>query len=367
MPSPVPSLPQPNLLARQIVGAPVSGAAHVGRWLADLAYLLGYAQVQPIADVLLPIGGNGTDIVRLSYNPSVGPQALMVLVEHHRANAAGALGTTTVAASGALASATWLQANNLDGTAAVPQPNAVLQNYPIQQGVMNIASITRGTADALSVTHVDSGVNSRGIYRLKILEVPRAAFDVVGAPTTEPAVDQSWGLGGNPIVDGSNLVARGTYRIWDALDSARYKQRHHWQIAALETTNTSKCFSTTSAAFANPSWAGLTTTAPAWRMRARALYGTSVANRGALRVRYACTNSAATAALRFTVTPVGGAATNYDVTCNAGGSTAFQWGTLANVDLPTSGTDQEVDIAIQARVSAGTLYFCNVAWIESES
>lgn len=358
MTTPVLDAPLGNALARLAVGNAAAGP-HVLRQVLDLAFLTGF-QLPRVADVILPAATVGTETtIELSWHPSPGVAMLRVAIEFHRASASGASGYVAVLVAGA----TWYQANGLDGGAPIAQTDQVLQDYPVTVGWLDVSAVARGAPLTIRVTHLDAATSSLGVRQVRVCEVPLAVLDPVGTPSGI-GVDAAWPSAGNPIVDGSTAVARGFVRLVSELDKARERVRRHWQLAALRESS-GKCVSTSSATFANPSWS-LHTSTPTWRIRPRQLFGTADKNKGLLRIVYACSSSSATGTLRLIATPVGGAAINYDVTLPANGVVTFQTLSTAGIDLPCDGTLGVATLQVQAKVTAGTLYLANVAWIERE-
>lgn len=354
----VPSQPTPARLARLAVGQPVS-SAHGSRWAQDLAFLEAYA-LPPVAAATLPqTSATSPSTLRVAYARSPGCQLLLVRVQQHPRAAIGARSTITATLTGA----TWYVANGLDGTAELnAPPHDRRDEGGVVVGYLDVSGVTAGTVQDLAIVTANVADNPYGLREVLVAELPVAAVDPVGAPTTEVGVDGAWPSRDNPLYDGATDQARGFVRLWDRLDAARTKVRRHWQVCALE--DTAGAFScTATGAFGSVVFRPTTGADPAWRLRARALWGASAStpNRYTFRVRYRTANAGGTVKIRPVFNGVAGA------TLSVGGTTSWTAATVT-VEVPTDGTDQEVTIRFEAMTdaTAGTLYISQLALIEDE-
>lgn len=352
---PVPTLPTGAVLSDLAVGNTVS-ASH-GKTLAqELAYLRAHL-VEPVVCCFLKKASGGSATAKVAYNRTPGVQALYIVVEVHESVGDGA-SYATVEVTVAGSPATWLALTPLDGTTAalvaVEPPAWDQQQYV---GVMDVSGLTAGTTTDLHFAWSGS-VKQEGIYRISVCEIPLADVNPVTSPTTEPGLSLAWPSAGNALVDGTTSTSLGFLRALDQYSKALTQHRRHLQWVARGEDN-SNAWTVTSTTFA-----AIVTGQndnPTFRVRACALYGTSVPDTRTFRVRGLATGGI-TLTVRAIVTPVGGSPTNTDLAIAGSGS----WGaSTMSIDLPCTGTDQEVDIQFQAKVSsASTARISNISLIE---
>lgn len=373
---PVPKRPSPTTLARLIVGNPASGR-NARDWISGLAHLTGYV-VTPVASQAFKLVTTVPQTHYVAYKKRPGVHLLRITVETAAGTADGSRGTlaiTAIDSAGAAATTTWLGgAHTMDGTQQMPAMSAVLRDYPTLTAWLDVSALTAGSWYDLVCTWTNTAT-SRGLALMHVVECPLASGDPLTA-STEPGADLTWARARQGITDGSATGPRGMQRLLGQEDVARAQcPRQGIQIEVPEDSATPLSWAVTATAAGTVIPFGMGSN-PIWRIRARALYGTSVANTYSLRLRYK--NSDATGApwkctFRVAVTPVGAGATNTDFQLTnqtAWGARTTDSGAAAmTVSIPASGTGQvcKVSFAAWNDTAAKTTWISQVALAELEA
>lgn len=369
---PIPKRPVQTTLERLIVGAPAS-AANARDWISGLAHLIGYVTT-PVTSQTFKLSASTAQTHFVAYKRRPGVVLLRITVETAAGTAdaaRGKLAVTVIDSAGAAVTAPWLGGSHvMDGTLAMPCINQTLRNYPTADAWLDVSGLTAGAWHDLVFTWTNVSA-SRGLAVVHVHECPLASSDPLSA-STEPGADLTWARARQGIVDGTSSGTRGMQRLLGQMDIARAQcPKQGVQLCTSE--DTTNAWATT-ATVAGTAVAFGTASDPLFRVRARSLYGTSVANNWALRLRYKCSDALAwNPTFRVAVTPVGGATTNYDFTL--ANQTTFAAKTTDNaaatmaLTLPSSGTGQVCTIRFRAWNSAAakTTYVSQIALVENES
>jgi len=243
--------------------------------------------------------------------------------------------------------------DRLDGIEQVALPDPLLASRTAYSAAIHLGN-AGDVADTihdivLTITNVSPEAH-RGIASLNLVEIPLATLRPESGEhgVLETIIDPR-----EIIHDGS--ADRGTRAFLLAERSARTRVREHWQVSTYE--DIADCWTRASSTFGAINWGS--SLEPRWRMRLRAVYGASAAF--TLRVRYRSSDSGD---LRLQATPVGGAPLLYSLALP---SSSSAWTSAqTTVSLPTSGTEQQIDLEFEARINSGTLYLSSIALVQSE-
>ena len=367
MPTPAPLQPQESSLDRLMVRRPVS-SRHGARWASQLAHLLG-RQTHRVCSCHMQVLNARTSAalpVKIAYCRSPDAKLAIVAIELRvdRTQTSpvifpdGYLVTVNVVAP---TGATWVDRGPpealLDGSVSIPLPSAQLSGRKWLTGILDVSACSTTTVSDLSITMTGVGTDTHeGLGTVTLVEVPRGA---IAPETGDAGVQLQWCDPRNWLEEGPALSGpRGMSALLDLERLASEELRWWWQLVGYEeSTPNTLTWAQTSTTMAALNWRhGLDSLAsPKWRVRSRALYGTSAGMHVEIRVRY---YAASGGTVRVIVTPVGGVATNLDIVCAA--SAAWTTATLT-ATIPSTGTDQRCDIEIQAKTTSGALYLSQVA------
>ncbi len=373
MPTPAPLQPQESSLDRLMVRRPVS-SRHGARWASQLAHLLG-RQVHKVCSCHMQVLNARTSAalpVKIAYCRSPDAKLAIVAIELRvdRTQLSpvifpdGFLVTVNVVAP---TGATWVDRGPpealLDGSVSIPLPSAQLSGRKWLTGILDVSACSTTTVSDLSITITGVGTDTHeGLGTVTLVEVPRGA---IAPEAGDAGLQLQWCDPRNWLEEGNALTGpRGLTTALDLERLASEELRWWWQLVGYEeATPGTLTWAQTSTTMAALNWRhGLDSLAsPKWRVRSRALYGTAAGMAVEIRVRY---YAAAGGTVRVIVTPVGGVATNLDIVCAASG--AWTTATLAAV-IPSTGTDQRVDIEIEAKTTSGTLYLSQVVIRQTEA
>lgn len=280
------------------VGAPVASGT-LSRLSDELGSLLGH-NLHRVCDAVIHPRGAAPRVqlkglsysIPIAYTRSPGAKALRVGVELWPGDDLGDYQTVavTLPTGGA-----WIDAGGLDGSVQHRNPPAGRTAVREIVGWADVSGVTVGDLTTwLSVAGTPTS-KGEGIRRVTVCEVPLATLPV---DATEPGWDAAATRPGRLVVDGGAASPRGIERLWHLLDEARSGMRKHFQLAGVESADTS-AFGTT------PHWSRETATAgdidwvtgavaPGWYLQPRDLYGSSAATTSwKARVRYRTSNATA--------------------------------------------------------------------------
>lgn len=379
MPTLVPSQPTPSELRTHIVAAPVSAAA-VGRvWASQLAFLLGRALPHAASLRVHAISPATTSTVTipLQWRPSPGCRLALVVVDLNEAPVVEAVGrslsgdryalvsVTAPTGGGVIADPVLGALGPLDGSTALQQQDpfrVARQQYAALIHLGDAGDVADAVHD-VPVTISQSGSYSHsGAAQVTLIELPvgtlRPESGEVGLLL--PSIDAR-----NDLHDGDSSVGSGITETLTAEQDAAATVREHFQIATYE--DTALCWTRASAAQGAVNFVGSAGTSDPWfRVRVRAVHGTSASTPASftLRVRY---RSTADGSLYLSRRVVGSGATA--TATLALPSTGGTWGSASgSVTLRADGTDQELDLKFEAStVDASTLYLSAIALIQTET
>lgn len=364
MPLPIPDdHHSPIALRGACAGLPVS-AMHALQHTNSLARRLGRTVHYVAAGSTTTAGGGVTTVTKVAYRRSPGVQVLLVEIELWQSSVSNPRAHVTASIVGGSAPriVTLGASTDLDGTTDI-QPAAQYsrkRTMGVYRAWFDVSGLSTTTTYEVTVSHNDYASTSQGIRHLTVSEVPMASFDPVGDPANEMGIDPAWTAAGNDLYEGSATGAggRGFDRMVDQQDKARTLLRRYVQIFTRQ--DTLATYGTNSTSFTN--LIGGTGT---FRTRVRRLRKNTVANPQIVYVRYIAQSGGT---LRFVVTPVGGASTNYDIVLAATGAGFTAQETAGVLVFPTSGTLQEVDIKPQAKtvLGANPVFISLAASMEAE-
>ena len=373
MPTPAPLLPQEGSLDRMLVRRPVS-SRHGARWVSQIAHLLG-RQTHRVCSCALQVLSTRTAAARpakVAYCRSPSAKLAIVAIElrYDRLQTSpvifpsGYLVTVNVTAP---TGAAWVDRGPpealLDGTVSIGLPSPTLSGRRWLTGLLDVSACSTTTVSDMTVEITGvSGDTHEGLGTITLIEVPRGSL----APESgETGLQLQWCDPRNWLEEGPSVTGpRGMSALLDVERLASEQLRWWWQLIGYEqSTPGTDTWARASSTIGAIDWQqGLGTLAsPVFQVRARALYGTSAGMAVEIRVRYYATGGGT---VRVIATPVGGSASNLDVICPAGAG--WQVATLAAV-IPATGTDQRVEIEIQAKATTGTLYLSQVAIRQTEA
>lgn len=249
----------------------------------------------------------------------------------------------------------------LDGSSTLYAPTSRSRVPQAYVKYLDPSGLTVGTVYDLLIAPSTVAGSPRGVYSVSAYVIPRDVFDAENNPSTDQGSAFYFPRGWNPIYAGSDTDAADT---GGGLERYVYEMDRRRKYAITYPLNLARneidadAYSTTSAVFAT-----LTNLSTAsFRCRATRLYTTATVGTYQARVRYK--SAGGDGVLRIITTPVGGSSTNNDVPLAT--AAGYGW-TTAAVTIDTSGTNQEADITIQAKVAAGTLYIDSLAVYSNES
>lgn len=369
MPTPVPLQPQESSLDRLIVGAPVS-ARHGARWASQIAYLLGRHTHRVCSHTVQELSARTASSKRVTahYLRSKSAQVALVAVEL-RSDSITVVSPNVVAAGlqvyvtvTAPSGATWIDRGALDGATAVTLPSTFLAGRKWLVGLMDVSSVSQTSVSTLVVDIVGVGGDTHlGLGTVHVVEMPLAS---IKPESGESGLLLSWCDPRNWLEQGPAAAGpRGLSALVDLEQQATIRQRWWWQILGYEDSSPSTGGDTwyrTSAVMGALNWRGSMGTAysPKFRTRLRQIHSGTCDVTGRVRVY-----TAGGGTIRFVFTPVGGAATNFDVACPASAA----WATVsAGTTLSVSGS-QLVDVEIQALATSGTIYLSNATLHSAET
>ncbi len=372
MPTLVPLQPVPSQLATQLVAAPVSATAF-GRVIASqLAFLLGRALPLVASIRCHSVTRTGGALsVPIQWRPSPGCRLGLLVVDLNLGNIVNVLGrsfdtpsnatvTVTVPSGASVVTDPVGATQSLGGS--LPQQSRYHAARATYSALISLgdAGDVSDTIHDITVTIDDvSAQQHSGFALVELIELPLATL----APETGevgvllPAIDPR-----NDLHDGDTSIGTGLPEFLAAEQDAAVKVREHFQVATYE--NTAHAWSRSSATIGALTWGPLGSVDPWFRVRVRAVYGTSANATYAVRIRYAATEDG-TFRVRAKPVGIGATATTDDTFTATGGS----WSTFEmNVGLRADGTDQEIDLQFHAATIDGSpLYFSSIALIQTEN
>lgn len=337
-------------------------SAGLSRWSDGLSHLLGYnLHVSGGCEITAPPAGH-TGLDGLTYSVSVpycrspGAQVVRVSVELQPTDEDDTQTVTVTLPTGA----SWLDAQGLDGSVLFPNPPLGRTVGQELAGWVDVSGVTAGTLSLRFVfATVPTASKAKGIRRVNVVEVPRAALDNLAA---EPVLDGASVRPGRLVVAGDSSTTAGVERAFYLLDLARAYDRRQPCLAGIESADANTIGTT-------PHWARETAThgALAWQhttgtgdivlfLRARDLYADGSATTHQLLLRYRTSNST-TCELKF-YAEGGSIGADYTWTAAAAASaqtvtltgTSGTWTTKTqDVNIPGDGTAELVKIWVTAK------------------
>jgi hypothetical protein len=242
-------------------------------------------------------------------------------------------------------------------------PSPTLSGRRWLTGLLDVSACSTTTVSDMTVEIAGVGTDTHeGLGTVTLVEVPRGAL----APESgETGLQLQWCDPRNWLEEGPAPTGpRGMSALLDIERLASEQLRWWWQLVGYEeATPNQDTWARASTSMGAINWRqGLDSLAsPVFQVRARSLYGTSAGMAVEIRVRYHATGGGT---VRVIATPVGGVASNLDVICAAGAG--WQVATLAAV-IPATGTDQRVELQIEAKATSGTLYLSQVCIRQTEA
>lgn len=358
MATPVNARPSPSRLSARQVGVALS-SAHGRHWAQEISHLRAYA-VPHVADLSFKsLLGGGDHFVCLAYRRTPGVKVLRVTARLRPTAAAAASGTLSlrIGATPVAALAAGYEVplgpsdQAWDGARSILSDAVTSRVRPEFVGYFDVSSWSTSAITVLLVSFSPL-VGACDLSSVSVREVPLADVNPVSDAANEAGCNEAEADFRNRIYEGI-AASTGLKRVWSELDAARSNVRRHLQIAA----RTVDAFSRNSLTLGALTWsAGIGATYdPIWYVRARSLYGSSVANAVKFSAIYAYDPTYATltnSKIRVTLdtTATGGATTStYDLPLtDTGGFLALGSVTAA---IPCDGTDQRCAVTFSAQTS----------------
>lgn len=369
MPSAIPTQPQPQELAAQLVANPISATSFAQIAASQANFVLGRALPSIASVAPHEVAATGTALtVPLQWWPSPGCRLALVTIDHHGSLYVNAMSRVFTARRLATVTVTVPSgAGNVVGTTLFDGSEPLLQRDPLTAarttytGFVHLGDwgdVTDAAQDlAVTVDDVGGGLH-QGLAAVTLTEIPIATlrpesgeFGVL-LPSLDPR---------NDLHDGDSSIGSGVPDLLTA-EQDTLRTRWHWQVATYE--HTSYAWTRSSATIGQLDWVGTVGTSvdPVFRIRVPAIYGTSANATFKLRIRYAATEDGVVRVVRDVV----GAGTSNadDAFVASGGAWAVHEGSLA---LSASGTGQEMDLSFHfSTLDASPVYVSSIAIIQEE-
>lgn len=318
----------------------------------NLSFLLAFAGCHPVVSTKMgntPVNLAGATVYPVQYCRNPGARVLML--EASLLGAAEDYASLSVTASSG--SISWIAQNGWDGTTPLGTVGFTRLDRASHRAFLDVSALTVGTTIELRVTYTPGSAQSLGIECLTVSEVPVAASDAVGSPSTEVGLDAGWPDVSRQLVEGAATSSpRGMRRYVAELDRAR-KVKRYIQILRGDADNTA--WSTVNAAYENFFVADPV-------VRARWVYGAGYNNTYDLRVTYRTSNGSTDGSFRLT-----DSATNSTAISLPASTTRTT--VNASFAMDASASNQETTLTYEKKrtAGAGTVYISNVALVENEA
>ena len=370
MPSAIPTQPQPQELAAQLVANPVSATSFAQIAASQAGFVIGRALPSIASVAPHEVAATGTALtVPLQWWPSPGCRLALVTVDLHGAwyvNVVGRIVTGRKRATVTLAVPSG--AGNVVGSTLFDGSETLAQRDPLSAaratytGFVHLGDwgdVTDAAQD-LAVTVDDVGGDThQGLAAITLTEIPVATLRPESGElgVLVPSLDPR-----NDLHDGDSSIGSGVPELLTA-EQDTLRTRWHWQIATYE--DTAYAWTRSSATIGQLDWVGTVGTSvdPVFRVRVPAIYGASASATFKLRIRYWSTEDGTVRVVRDVV---GAGASNADDAFTAsGGAWAVHEGSLA---LSASGTEQEMDLSFHfSTLDASSIYVSSIAIIQEET
>lgn len=348
----VPDRPAQTTSLDHIVARAVS-QRHGRAWQDTLSFMLGYC-LPPIVDSTIYAATGSPREVFVAYKRSPGARAVAFVVELHDTTNAGQTCAVTVALEGG--GTAYLPPSPAVGTMRAGSPVLTPQagtwtDRAQHVEVIDVSALTVGTVYWFVVTWINTPGTTRGPARIKAFEVPRAAL---AEDANDAGIDGGWPFAGNGIYDGTSSTLSGFKRFAAEILRARDEVRRHMQCVTLASNGTAlnpqswilpSNPTTFTAALFNR------TVQPGFWFRVRRKFETTTPHRHGFLCRYRTVGTTAEIRVTATSRTTGTVAT---VTVALPASVTYVASTLAYIDIPCDGTDQDVRVTMEYRTANGT-------------
>lgn len=367
-------IPQQSTLDSYKVRDPVS-ATHGARWISQLTHIFArhVHRVASCRTQQLSARTASAKLVKVAYRRSRSAKLAIVRVEMFydaTITISGldlALGHRATLLLGLPSGATLVARDDelLDGAHNLSLPSPVTTNRLAYETLVNVTGCSTTTTSDFTVTITGVGAETHlGISTVSVYELPLGAL----LPESgDYGLAYAWADPRNFLETGDADGPRGFNSLVRLEQSAAIEQRWMWQIFGYEDSAPSPTGDTwvrTGTTMGVPDWRGrLGAAAVRFQARSRALYGTSAGMVCTLRARYYSANGGK---LRLVVTPIGGVATNHDLTLPVSAAWAVA---SVSITLPATGTVQEFTIEPQMQDNnvAGDTYISQISIIQEDT
>lgn len=349
MPTYVPDRPATTRTSDHIVGRAVS-QRHGRAWQDSLSFLLGYC-LPPVVDSTLYAATGSPREIFIAYKRSPGARGLAVIAELHDTTNAGQSCQVLVELEGGGTAYLGPTGPFRPGSSPIMAQAGTWTDRAQHLDVLDVSALTVGTVYWIKVTWTNTPGTTRGLCRIKAFEVPRAAL---AEDATDAGIDGGWPFAGNGLYDGSSSSLSGFKRFAGEILRARDEIRRHMQCVTLASNGTSlnpqswilpSHPTTFTAALFNR------TVQPGFWFRVRRKFETTTPHRHGFLCRYRTVGTTAEIRVTATSRTTGTVAT---VTVALPASATYVASTLAYIDIPCDGTDQDVRVTMEYRTANGT-------------
>jgi hypothetical protein len=360
------------------VASPIDGWK-IEEMAKALSFLNGFS-LPSVAAISVPLTFNAVSVTSgnlfISYQKSPGAKVLLFEMEPPVGYSAAALKTAYMDIT-LPTSASWIGTSQFDSTVLSEsrEYSYVNTSSVIRPTIRAYADITNCTTSSIltitasfsSSINILSTSNGHGLSRLNIMEVPRF---YIATSSTDVGIEKNWFQRGRLVEDESSAAPYGTYgthRLIFDLDSARYKTRSQQNLCFIDDPNQNyslvKSYGASEGSFVyGTNTYNVDTTDRFFYMRVKNIYGSSQTTAPyKIRVIYKTLDGSGNYKVKFNYRAVGAVSfTTLDINCTASTSIIY---TDATVDLPTTGTNQELEWYVTAVVDsdpADVLYVYNI-------
>lgn len=349
MPTYVPDRPATTRTSDHIVGRAVS-QRHGRAWQDSLSFLLGYC-LPPVVDSTLYAASGSPREIFIAYKRSPGARGLAIIAELHDTTSAGQQCQVLVELEGGGTAYLGPTGPFRPGSSPIMAQAGTWTDRAQHLDVLDVSALTVGTVYWIKVTWTNTPGTTRGLCRIKAFEVPRAAL---AEDSTDAGIDGGWPFAGNGLYDGSSSSLSGFKRFAAEILRARDEIRRHMQCVTLASNGTTgnpqswilpSHPTTFTAALFNR------TVQPGFWFRVRRKYETTTAHRHGFLCRYRTVGTTAEIKVTATSRTTGTVAT---VTVALPASATYVASTLAYIDVPCDGTDQDVRVTMEYRTANNT-------------
>jgi len=356
--TPVPAQPSPLQLASFQVGRAVR-AEHLVTLAGNLAFVSAHCVHNAVSCFL---GGHrvvstATLEFEVFYRRSPGVRVLRVSCVPMVVGLGFGEGKITIPGMALPSEADWLEDGDWDDTARAGT-SVYSQTQTEWVAWVDVSDVLVGSISTIPITFTAGTISGTGagagIHTLTIAEMPNA-FLAPELEASDPGVNSASLLPGNKLFDGSTTTSAGMVRLLEEVQRWRSQWPRTLQIVGSK-TDTHELGS-----FTSTSWTALD--AKFYTRAKRLGKGTTYKHKHTLCVLYK--NDHATIGGKIRIKANGTALTSLALPATSGAWSAV-YGTAGNQNLPVDGTDQVVELEVEAQVdsSGPTIKIATIALID---